>query len=802
METRSKKRNQLNICCKNNYYDDREDDDEEDEDEDEDYEYESPDEDDEDEDEDEDDIDEEDEDEDEDEDLDEYEVYLYPKKLKELGLDEKEILNFENLDEEDIKALAEFKKNSPECFERFIKCKDIIKNREISIIDILKANMNDERRANLIEQFECLRQIPECTEEYLFLRNKIKKLYVKYMSEDKGDLCKIKQDDDSVYFRNKLNEVKCSESILKVLEEKLDEYDDLEKGEEKLKLKKWINSVLSLPLDKIHENEIQDITLKIKETSEHFNNKLYGMNNVKERLILFLNKKLREKNSKGCNIALVGKPGVGKCLHGDTLILMYNLKFKKARDVRVGDNLMGDDCKPRKVLSITSGVERMYKIIQEAGKDYIVNRSHILTLTNSETKKIEDICLENFLLEEKDDGISTIKINKYYPTSIKYSGNLSCTHQAFMHGINLLNSDYQSVIPDECVKWNYVSKEYFYKGLISNKTYISYEDKFMNIKVGKDKPIEKVVFLLRSMGYRCIYDEFFENIKILVPKPKENLNIKYMGEGTYYGFTLDGNERFVLEDWTVTHNTAIAKSLSESLNLPFAQISFGGITSPEFLMGHDYTYVGSRLGEISRCLNRMGSKNGILFFDEFDKASDKKEIMSSLLHITDFSQNNEFRDNYCPEITQDLSKIWFIYSMNELPSDPAMLDRLEIIKVDEYGTNERELICKNYLFPKYLNELKIKEKVVVEESCIKKLVLLSSSGMDKKGVRELERYIGIVVEKVYFYICNLNSNFNYDWFNKISKYYKDEKVYLNQDLAEKLTENSKYQETSFMSMYM
>ena len=157
-------------------------------------------------------------------------------------------------------------------------------------------------------------------------------------------------------------------------------------------------------------------------------------------------------------------------------------------------------------------------------------------------------------------------------------------------------------------------------------------------------------------------------------------------------------------DWTVTHNTAIAKALSECLKIPFAQMSFGGVNNSEFLIGHDYTYIGSRPGELSRCMIRMGAKNGIIFLDEFDKASDKKDVMSALLHITDFSQNSEYRDNYFPELTQDLSKIWFIYSMNELPSDPAMLDRLEIIKVDEYNFQERETICREYLFSKYLDD--------------------------------------------------------------------------------------------------
>ena len=99
----------------------------------------------------------------------------------------------------------------------------------------------------------------------------------------------------------------------------------------------------------------------------------------------------------------------------------------------------------------------------------------------------------------------------------------------------------------------------------------------------------------------------------------------------------------------------------------------------------------------------MKTKNGILFFDEFDKASYRKDIMSTLLHITDFSQNNEYRDHYIPELSQDLSKIWFIYSMNEVPKDPAMLDRLEIIQIDGYTDEDKKIIAKEYILPKYSN---------------------------------------------------------------------------------------------------
>ena len=121
------------------------------------------------------------------------------------------------------------------------------------------------------------------------------------------------------------------------------------------------------------------------------------MKNVKERLLLFLNKKLRESNSRGCNIALVGKPGVGKCLHPDTEVRMYDLSIKKAKDIVEGDILLGDDQQPRKVLSVTTGREEMFSVTQTYGDTYIVNRSHILSLRERTTTQIVDISIEDLL---------------------------------------------------------------------------------------------------------------------------------------------------------------------------------------------------------------------------------------------------------------------------------------------------------------------------------------------------------------------------------------------------------------------
>ena len=714
-------------------------------------------------------------------------------------------------DYDDSLVLSKLKKTDPELYGRFLRSKNIIKSREIGIHDILKADIPDERRANLIEQFECLCNIEPCTEEYLALRDRIRNLYSKYITETylfrptfAPASSPARPDTENTIFKKKINKLICSETNRKILEEKADDFDEIDKGDEKSKLKRWINSALTLPFDKITSISDTDISERIKNAQDFLDKKLYGMKNVKERILLFLNKKLREGNTRGCNIALVGKPGVGKCLHPETQIIMNDLSLKQAKDIRVGDFLLGDDGTEREVLSTTSGREEMFEIHQELGEIYVVNKSHILTLRDfNDQQNIIDIPLTE-VLEKGTTQFSPISSGYNGHLSVIDANNMGVWFSSSISNQAKLEKKYMS-FPTDYLFWDIGSKMEFYSGLIDGSEIVvnSHDGKTINIFIPRNQPYRSILTLLRSAGLRCVYDNSFIKVYDFLYNQKEAIEIKSVGEGEYCGFTLNGNERFVLADWTITHNTAIAKGLSECLNIPFSQLSFGGVSNADFLMGHDYTYVGSRPGEITRCLTRMGSKNGILFFDEFDKAADKKDIMSTLLHITDFSQNNEFRDNYFPELTQDLSKIWFIYSMNNLPTDPAMLDRLEIINVEEYSADERRAIAKDYLFPKYTSELKIKDKIMIDESGLKKIVDYASGGCDKKGVRNLERFINLVIEKIYFFLCNKdNTGYSYPWYKKIKDSTKEGKVVITESLVSKILEDTRKESESFMNMYL
>lgn len=230
--------------------------------------------------------------------------------------------------------------------------------------------------------------------------------------------------------------------------------------------------------------------------------------------------------------------------------------------------------------------------------------------------------------------------------------------------------------------------------------------------------------------------------------------------------------------------TSIAKCIAKAIDLPFEQISFGGAHNSDFIKGHDYTYVGSKSGEIVRCLSRMKYKNGILFFDEYEKISQNQDIMACLLHITDFSQNYEFRDNYLCDIPIDLSSIWFIYSMNEFPQDGALKDRIFPIFVEGYTLKEKIKIIRDYLFPKHLKNMNMKVgDIIISEDVASHLI--SKTSENNKGVREIEQKVKDVIQKVSFLVNYSDMKTSFGVKTKLTI-----PVELTKDILDSLTKNN------------
>jgi ATP-dependent Lon protease len=197
--------------------------------------------------------------------------------------------------------------------------------------------------------------------------------------------------------------------------------------------------------------------------------------------------------------------------------------------------------------------------------------------------------------------------------------------------------------------------------------------------------------------------------------------------------------------------TQIARCLADILDLPFAQISLGGMVDSTILAGSNQTWVGGGPGRIVKALQEMGVRNGIVFLDEIDKLAKTpagKEVQASLLHVLDPTQNVEFKDNYLGhDLSIDLSNIFFITAANDVNAlDPALLSRIPPIKIPDYSSTDKKKIVTEFIIPKLLKKANIEsEDVIFSQETIRYLL----SKMEKTGgIRNEEDAFGTVIYRL------------------------------------------------------
>ena len=250
-----------------------------------------------------------------------------------------------------------------------------------------------------------------------------------------------------------------------------------------------------------------------------------------------------------------------------------------------------------------------------------------------------------------------------------------------------------------------------------------------------------------------IYTKDYEDIK----KVKEKL------DETHYG--LDNVKKRIIEYLAIKKytkkisgsiiclvgpsgvgKTTLARSIAKSIKRNFVKISVGGINDEGEIVGHRRTYLGASPGRIIDGIRRAKSSNPVFLIDEIDKMTKdyKGDPASALLEVLDNSQNKYFRDNYIEE-EFDLSNVMFILTANDISEIPrALLDRLEVIKIEGYTELEKLDIAKKHLIPKICQNSGIKKLKISDEFIIEVIRYYTKEA----GVRELERKLSSIIRQI------------------------------------------------------